>query len=91
MFQQVRIKHFRLFGDLEIDRLRRINLLGGRNNSGKTTALEALFLLSGGGNPELALRISFFRGIKEAKGSETVVPATYWEAAVLRVRHAFSH
>ena len=79
MFQQVRIKHFRLFGDLEIDRLSRINLLGGRNNSGKTTALEALFLLSGGGNPELALRISLFRGIKEAKGSENVVPATYWK------------
>ena len=79
MFQQVSIKHFRLFGDLEIDRLSRINLLGGRNNSGKTTALEALFLLSGGGNPELALRISFFRGIKDATASEVVVPATYWK------------
>ena len=51
MFQHLRIKNYRLFGDLEIDGLRRINLLAGRNNSGKTSALEALFLLSGAGKP----------------------------------------
>ena len=79
MFQRLQIKNFRLFDDLEIDGLNRINLLGGRNNSGKTTALEGLFLLAGGGNPELVLRISAFRGIKQVEGSPAVVPATYWK------------
>ena len=79
MFQRLQIKNFRLFDDLKIDRLNRINLLGGRNNSGKTTVLEGLFLLAGGGSPELVLRISAFRGIKQAEGSFAVVPATYWK------------
>ena len=79
MFQRLRIKNFRLFDDLKFDWLNRINLLGGRNNSGKTTALEGLFLLTGGGNPELVLRISAFRGIKQVEGLPAVVPATYWK------------
>ena len=79
MFQRLRIQNFRLFDDLKIDWLNRINLLGGSNNSGKTTALEALFLLSGGGNPELVQRIAVFRGITQVEGPPSVVPATYWK------------
>ena len=79
MFQRLRIKNFRLFDDLKIDWLSRINLLGGRNNSGKTTVLEALFLLSGGGNPELVQRITVFRGITQVEGLPSVVPETYWK------------
>ena len=78
MFKNLRIKNFRLFDELQINQLSRINLLGGRNNSGKTTALEALFLLSGRGNPELVLRINAFRGIKEVQGSPAVIPTTVW-------------
>ena len=79
MFQRLRIKNFRLFEDLEINWLGRINLLGGRNNSGKTTVLEAMFLLSGGGNPELVQRINAFRGVTQAQGTPAVVPETFWK------------
>lgn len=79
MFEYLRIKNLRLFDDIQIKGLRRINLLGGRNNSGKTTVLEALFLLSGRGNPELVVRINTFRGVTEVKGSPAVVPETYWK------------
>lgn len=79
MFQQLRIKNFRLFGELEVGGLSRINLLAGRNNSGKTTVLEGLFLLCGGGNPELVLRITTFRGVNQVPGPPSVVPAAYWK------------
>lgn len=64
MFQNLEIRNFRLFEHLKLDRLGRINLLVGRNNSGKTTLLEALFMLSGAGNPELISRINAFRGFQ---------------------------
>lgn len=79
MFRRLQIKNFRLFGDLKIDWLGRINLLGGNNNSGKTTVLEAIFLLCGGGNPELVLRINAFRGVTLVQGEPSVVSETYWK------------
>ena len=33
-----------------------------RNNAGKTSLLEAIFLLAGGGNPELELNANVVRG-----------------------------
>ena len=52
MFKNLRIRNFRAFGDLEIPCLGRVNLVTGKNNSGKTSLLEALFLLCGAGNPQ---------------------------------------
>ena len=60
MLERLRIRNYRVFNDLKIDRLSRINLIAGKNNSGKTSLLEAIFLLSGGGNPKTAL---YSRGI----------------------------
>ena len=51
MFKNLRIRNFRAFGDLEIPCLGRVNLVTGKNNSGKTSLLEALFLLCGAGEP----------------------------------------
>lgn len=50
MFEELRIRKFRLFDELRIESLGRINVLTGRNNSGKTTLLEAIFHLCGGGH-----------------------------------------
>ena len=77
MFQNLRIKNLRLFGDLEIGKLKRINLLAGRNNSGKTTVLEAIFLLAGIGDPKSMLVIKEIRGISQLRGT---VPRTYRES-----------
>ncbi|RKH34300.1 ATP-binding protein [Corallococcus praedator] len=43
-----RIQGFRAFRDLQIPRLGRVNLLVGKNNVGKTTALEALKVYAAG-------------------------------------------
>ena len=62
-FTRVEIRNFRAFRGLEVDDLAPVNLFTGCNNAGKTSLLEALFLLSGGGNPELATNVNVVRGL----------------------------
>jgi len=45
MLCSLTIKNFRGFRDLKIEPLARVNLIAGKNNVGKTGALEALYLL----------------------------------------------
>lgn len=77
MFKNLRIRNFRAFGELEINRLGRINLVTGKNNSGKTSLLEAFFLLSFAGNPQMALNANVVRGIDIAQGS--AIRETFWK------------
>ena len=53
MFESLKIRNYRVFDDLEMNGLHRVNLIAGRNNTGKTSLLEAIFLLCGAGNPRL--------------------------------------
>jgi AAA15 family ATPase/GTPase len=46
MLKSLKIENFRCFKSFELKQLGRINLLVGANNSGKTSILEALFLLT---------------------------------------------
>ena len=54
MLEKLRIRNYRIFKELKIEQLGRINLIAGSNNSGKTSLLEAVFLLAGG-RAEMAL------------------------------------
>jgi hypothetical protein len=51
MIRSVIIDGYRGFHRFEMGDLGRVNLLVGRNNSGKTSVLEALHILSSGGDP----------------------------------------
>lgn len=62
-FQQISIKNFRAIESLEMDNIKQINLLTGENNCGKTSVLEAIFLLVGMSNPQLAVNVHNFRGL----------------------------
>jgi ABC-type transport system involved in cytochrome c biogenesis ATPase subunit len=64
MYSSVTIQRFRCFGKLTVSGLRQVNLVTGVNNAGKTSLLEALFLLVGGFNPALPLRVNSFRGLE---------------------------
>ncbi len=77
MFKNLAIRNFRGLSNLEIPRLGRINLVTGKNNSGKTSLLEALFLLSGAGDPSLALTTNIVRGIDMAGG--LAIPEMFWK------------
>lgn len=50
MLKSIHIKNFRLFRDLKIEPLNRVNLIAGENNSGKTALLEGIYLLFGNTN-----------------------------------------
>ena len=57
MLSNLRIKNFRMLEELEIPKLGRVNLIVGKNNSGKSTILEALRIYAGNANPSLLREI----------------------------------
>lgn len=61
MFNSFIVKNFKSINSLKLDSLTRINLFFGKNNCGKTTLLEAIFLMTGISNPELFRRCNNFR------------------------------
>ncbi len=78
MFERLRIRNFRGFGDLRIDSLGRINLVTGRNNVGKTTLLEAIFLLSGAANARMALNVHVTRNQRQGTPPRWMAD-TWWK------------
>ena len=53
MLEHLHIRNYRLFKSLELDKLRRINLITGKNNTGKTTILEVIRILESNANPSV--------------------------------------
>ncbi len=51
LLPSLEIQNFRAFEHLHIERLGRVNLITGKNNVGKTSLLEALYLYAHGGAP----------------------------------------
>ncbi len=56
MYTSFKIENFRGFDHLELDDLARINLIAGKNNVGKTSLLEAIFINTGHFNYEVLRR-----------------------------------
>lgn len=63
MLKNIKIESFKSISSLEIDGFKRVNLFVGKNNSSKTTVLEAIFLSLGISNPQLIININHFRGL----------------------------
>jgi hypothetical protein len=62
MLKNLTIKNFRCFKHFELQQLGRVNLLVGKNNSGKTSILEAIQLLCSKANPEPLVEMMTNRG-----------------------------
>jgi AAA domain/AAA domain, putative AbiEii toxin, Type IV TA system len=79
MVDSITIRNFRSFNDVTIDGCRRINIIVGDNGSGKTSLLEALFLVAGV-SPELAVRTRFWRGSAggQVTGSQEDIYLALW-------------
>lgn len=58
MLKSLEIKNFRALEDFTVSKLGRVNLIVGKNNSGKSSILEALRIYAGGGNPDLLREIA---------------------------------
>ena len=61
MFNKIEVYHFRGIRETLIDDLGHVNLFWGKNNCGKSSLLDALFLVSGMSNPMLPLTINQMR------------------------------
>ncbi|WP_323977109.1 AAA family ATPase [Aeromonas hydrophila] len=57
MLTEFRVQRFRLFDDIKINKLSRVNLIVGKNNSGKSALLEALLLYFSNMSPTDLLEI----------------------------------
>lgn len=70
MFHSLSIRGYRGFKHLNVGALGCVNLLVGKNNSGKTSVLEALYLLAAGGDPTALWRVLARRGeqIEQPRG-----------------------
>lgn len=62
MFNKINIERFRGIKYASIEGLKQINLFFGRNNCGKSSLLESLFLASGVSNPLIPIYVNIMRG-----------------------------
>lgn len=68
MLQSIEIENFRCFEKASISGFEQINLITGKNNSGKTALLEAIFFCI---TPNYdAVRLGLIRGVKESEKDE---------------------
>ena len=63
MITDLEISGYKGLGSLSLTGLRRLTLIGGCNNVGKTSLLEAIFTAHDWGNPELLTRHLHWRGV----------------------------
>jgi AAA15 family ATPase/GTPase len=77
MLKSLVIKNFRSLADFEVAKLGRVNLIVGKNNSGKSSVLEALRIYAGNGQRALLETISAEHGEKyRLKENEQAEPDT---------------
>ena len=62
MLDSLKVKNFRMLADLEIPKLGNVNLIVGKNNSGKSSLLEALRIYATKGNPRALQEIANSHG-----------------------------
>lgn len=62
MISSIHIQQYRALSSFTMSGLERVNLLVGKNNSGKTSVLEAIFLLVSRGNPSALSQVLWRRG-----------------------------
>lgn len=78
MIKSVDIKNFRCFHNQALPDCRRVNVIVGENGSGKTSLLEALFLV-GGPSPEITFRLRQWRGFEGGmQGSQRQIEKSMW-------------
>ncbi|HEY1349567.1 MAG TPA: ATP-binding protein [Ktedonobacteraceae bacterium] len=64
MLQNFRVQGFKRLRDLHITDLSRVTLIGGKNNVGKTSLLEAIFLMYDTADPGMFFRHLGWRGLE---------------------------
>lgn len=69
-FKDISISGFRSINEISISGLEQVNLFVGKNNCGKTSVLESLFIITGISNPKIPLTLNQFRDIAYILGDD---------------------
>lgn len=70
MFKKISINRFRSINNISISNLKQVNLFVGKNNCGKTSVLEAMFIITGISNPKIPITLNQFRDIDYLLGDD---------------------
>src|SRR5437764_9237391 len=81
------IERFRSLGNLKIEGLGRVNLITGRNNTGKSSVLEALRILASDASPSVLFDILRYR--EENLGESDETPGTIAAEGISQVSSLF--
>ncbi len=73
MFSNLEIERFRGIKLSRIDNLKKINLFFGKNNCGKSSLLDAVFLIAGLSNPKLPLNVNILRNYRKLNKSDMLL------------------
>jgi AAA15 family ATPase/GTPase len=84
MLDSLHIRNFRCFEDLQVPSLGRINLIVGKNNTGKSTLLEAVYVFAKNGAQEalkeiLDNRHEFFSELPSSQGQGNNSMEVFWQ------------
>ena len=79
MYSSFQVQNFRGFKDLRLDDLARVNLIAGKNNTGKSALLEAIMTYTGQYDSSMLLRIPAdkrrsFKSYRLEEGTELINP-----------------
>ncbi|AQR66321.1 hypothetical protein BXU06_15675 [Aquaspirillum sp. LM1] len=77
MLNSLKIKRFRALEDFVVPKLGRVNLIVGKNNSGKSTVLEALQIYANNGDPRLLETLAESHGEPSRPDWETMPQTIY--------------
>lgn len=80
MLTSAHIRNYRGLRDLEIPELRRVNVFTGSNDAGKTSLLEALFLVTCSTNPSDHLNAHIFKDISVDHTTTHAAQDTLWKS-----------
>lgn len=87
LFDNLEISQFRTFSYLTIEKLGQVNLIIGKNNVGKSTFLEALWLYANMGAPHIMLEVLKGRDELKDRRTEVVRPGGTEGPAVWNLFH----
>ncbi len=79
MLKSFNVKNFRCLKEVDFPSLGRVNLIGGRNNVGKTSVLEAFFLHVNPTDPTALLELSRSRGLVGESNIEEEVKGLFFD------------
>lgn len=73
MYTSIEINRFRGIKHSRLDDLRQVNLFFGKNNCGKSSVLDAIFLISGMSNPKLPININLMRDYRRLEAIDMLL------------------